>query len=884
MDSKKKNFLENFRLKPKLLNFKKPRKNKPLAKQARNLANRRSVSVPDLTFVPGEADSPLSPLQSSTSDAIFFVAHPDLSDTDSLASSTTFDGPLFARKLSDPVAEVAYRPPPTNSSAAQLNRLSMPVEGFHEETNNVKHSSSGNKVTFLEEGLVKTANRNGQKYSFEPASKTGNEDVSKPEPTERENLFGDEPRPARMLSDDINAFLIRANSLGNEKRPNVLKRSPLTEPKRTFEKGPVQTVSQDFSAEMMSLLDKPFEAADVLTAASAVDTPMEEQVSTPWIFEADEEELEQESSSSLMRDFCMDEGLELEESLEENSAEACEGENSTEAFEGDELDENDIEPIDSSDILSASPGPGALIPSPLQRYLLIINLKEGKNLVNRDKRSGTSDPYVKFKLEGKQFYKSKTVHKNLNPRWNESFSHPLRDRDHLVEVRVYDKNLTSDYFMGSNTIPLRNLELQKTHELELHLSHPKGKESDVGVIVVDVRLVFRDATVKRGPRFRPRKNKQHQSPAPRIAETPKNQMKNQIWTGVLHITLVEGQDLPQYGQGDIYVRFRLGDQKYKSKNLCIQANPQWREQFDFNQFEDNQEPLQVEVFLKRGRKGEESWGTFEVDISTLPLNERKPERRPLNPGKGKLVFLVTHRPCWGVSITDTDKATLGIQEERDAVMEKFSLRNSYKCLREVGFLQVSVLRANDLPATDINGKSNPYCVIQLGNCKLQTHSVSRTVSPEWNKTFTLPIKDIHEVVELIVFDDNGDRTPNFLGKVAIPLLTVQNGQEMCLFLKKEDLGRLSKGTITLVLDVVYNKVRAGIKTFQPKETKLIEENLKFNKKVLARNIYRVRKISTAVLYTLQYIKSCFQWESTQRSLIAFLRQAERAFSESETLQ
>lgn len=38
-----------------------------------------------------------------------------------------------------------------------------------------------------------------------------------------------------------------------------------------------------------------------------------------------------------------------------------------------------------------------------------------------------------------------------------------------------------------------------------------------------------------------------------------------MWNGVLGIALVEGQDLPQYGQGDIYVRFRLGDQKYKSK-------------------------------------------------------------------------------------------------------------------------------------------------------------------------------------------------------------------------------------------------------------------------------------------------------------------------------
>lgn len=32
-----------------------------------------------------------------------------------------------------------------------------------------------------------------------------------------------------------------------------------------------------------------------------------------------------------------------------------------------------------------------------------------------------------------------------------------------------------------------------------------------------------------------------------------------------------------------------------------------------------------------------------------------------------------------------------------------SLRNSHKCVGEVGFLQVKVLKANDLPATDLNG-------------------------------------------------------------------------------------------------------------------------------------------------------------------------------------
>lgn len=72
----------------------------------------------------------------------------------------------------------------------------------------------------------------------------------------------------------------------------------------------------------------------------------------------------------------------------------------------------------------------------------------------------------------------------------------------------------------------------------------------------------------------------------RPPETPKTQSKNQMWTEVLAITLVEGQDLPQYGQGDIYVRFRLGDQKYKSKvgQLLNDSHPFFHSSFCFPSF------------------------------------------------------------------------------------------------------------------------------------------------------------------------------------------------------------------------------------------------------------------------------------------------------------
>lgn len=47
-------------------------------------------------------------------------------------------------------------------------------------------------------------------------------------------------------------------------------------------------------------------------------------------------------------------------------------------------------------------------------YELKVNLKKGTNLAIRD-ISGTSDPYVKFVLNGNTVHKSKIIFKNLNP-------------------------------------------------------------------------------------------------------------------------------------------------------------------------------------------------------------------------------------------------------------------------------------------------------------------------------------------------------------------------------------------------------------------------------------------------------------------------------------
>lgn len=503
---------------------------------------------------------------------------------------------------------------------------------------------------------------------------------------------------------------------------------------------------------------------------------------------------------------------------------------------------------------------GSDVREPVKSFLVTITLKEGRNLVVRD-RCGTSDPYVKFKLDGKTFYKSKTVYKNLNPSWNETFSLPVKDLSQKLYIKVYDRDLTTDDFMGSACVLLSDLEMDKVNELSVPLSDPNSLEEDMGLILVDMTLALRDGSSRK-------LNSSNTNPSFRLSDSFH---KSQLWTSVVTVTLVEGHDLPvEAAAGHFFVCFRLGEQRFKSKNQSKIANPQWRERFTFNQFIFSPDVMEMEIWSKEGRKSEECLGVCEVNLSQLSVNQRQLFTHTLDHGRGRVLFLVELNTCSGVSLCDLCASPLDEPRQRQEQLDYYSLKNSLRKMRDIGFLQVKVLKASDLIAADINGKSDPFCVVDLGNDRLQTHTVYKTLYPEWNRVMTLPVKDIHDVLMVTVFDEDGDKAPDFLGKVAVPLLSIRGGQQITLPLLKQDLSGLSKGTITLELEVIFNPIRASLRTFQPKERIFIEDNPKFSKKALARNVMRVQTLLRAIMSALQYIKSCFQWENTQRSLLAFL--------------
>ncbi|XP_021111440.1 multiple C2 and transmembrane domain-containing protein 1 isoform X3 [Heterocephalus glaber] len=493
-------------------------------------------------------------------------------------------------------------------------------------------------------------------------------------------------------------------------------------------------------------------------------------------------------------------------------------------------------------------------------YQLDITLKRGQSLAARD-RGGTSDPYVKFKIGRKEVFRSKIIHKNLNPVWEEKACILIEHLREPLYIKVFDYDFgLQDDFMGSAFLDLTQLELNRPTDVTLTLKDPHYPDHDLGIILLLVVL-----TPKEGE---PRDVFQSQSL--RLSDQHR---KSHLWRGIVSITLIEGRDLKAMdsnGLSDPYVKFRLGHQKYKSKIMPKTLNPQWREQFDFHLYEERGGIIDITAWDKDAGKRDDFIGRCQVDLSALSREQTHKLELQLEEGEGHLVLLVTLTASATVSISDLSANSLEDQKEREEILKRYSPLRIFHNLKDVGFLQVKVIRAEGLMAADVTGKSDPFCVVELNNDRLLTHTVYKNLNPEWNKVFTFNIKDIHSVLEVTVYDEDRDRSADFLGKVAIPLLSIQNGEQKAYVLKNKQLTGPTKGVIYLEIDVIFNAVKASLRTLIPKEQKYIEEENRLSKQLLLRNFIRMKHCVMVLVNAAYYVNSCFDWDSPPRSLAAFV--------------
>uniref|UniRef100_A0A8D3A761 Multiple C2 and transmembrane domain containing 1 n=1 Tax=Scophthalmus maximus TaxID=52904 RepID=A0A8D3A761_SCOMX len=529
-------------------------------------------------------------------------------------------------------------------------------------------------------------------------------------------------------------------------------------------------------------------------------------------------------------------------------------------------EEEEEEAVEEEDIVGPSNAePTPRPPSPAM-YQLDVVLKKGNNLAIRD-RTGTSDPYVKFKIAGKEVFRSKTIHKNLNPVWDERASlHVETLRDPLyVKVFDYDFGLQDD-FMGSAYLHLESLEHQRTLDVTLDLKDPQYPEHNLGSLELAVTLSpkdgdFRDATMLLRRNWK--RTSKYQSM--RLSDVHR---KAQLWRGIVSISLIEGrglQPMDANGLSDPYVKFRMGHQKYKSKTIPKTLGPQWREQFDFHLYEEQGGHVDITVWDKDAGKKDDFMGRCTIDLSLLSKERTYKLHLPLEQGEGVLVLLVTLTASAAVSISDLSINMLDDPNERHQIMQRYSLWRSFYNLKDVGVVQVKVIRAEGLLAADVTGKSDPFCVVELSNDRLQTHTVYKNLNPEWNKVFTFASSWGSKVAR-------GADSVGYCQTDAchVPLPQIQNGERKAYALKSKELTGPTKGVIFLEIDVIFNAVKAGLRTLIPIEQKYIEEEPRVSKQLLLHNFNRVRRCIMFLINTGCYINSCFEWDSPQRSICAFV--------------
>ncbi|XP_053619989.1 multiple C2 and transmembrane domain-containing protein isoform X8 [Plodia interpunctella] len=354
-------------------------------------------------------------------------------------------------------------------------------------------------------------------------------------------------------------------------------------------------------------------------------------------------------------------------------------------------------------------------------------------------------------------------------------------------------------------------------------------------------------------------------------------LKAQIWSSVVTIVLVEAKNLPAMDMdtrsSDPYCKFRLGNEKYKSKVVWKSLHPSWLEQFDLHLYDDQEQILEVTVWDKDKQTKDDFLGRCTIDLSKLEREKTHNIWQDLEDGNGQIFLLLTiSGTTQSETITD-----LTSYRENPKDIEIIERRYTWYRVKEqaagAGWLCVKVYGAAGLAAADLGGKSDPFCVLELGNARLQTHTEYKTLAPNWMKIFTFTVKDICSYLELTVYDEDHDHKVEFLGKLTIPLLTIRNGEKRWYALKDKKMRARAKGNypqILLEMTVIWNPLKAAIRAVNPKEPKYMHQEAKFKRQLFIRNVMRLKAIIMWFIEIGKILQDCFEWESKLLSFMGLL--------------
>ncbi|KJZ78705.1 hypothetical protein HIM_02096 [Hirsutella minnesotensis 3608] len=93
-------------------------------------------------------------------------------------------------------------------------------------------------------------------------------------------------------------------------------------------------------------------------------------------------------------------------------------------------------------------------------------------------------------------------------------------------------------------------------------------------------------------------------------------------------------------------------------------------------------------------------------------------------------------------------------------------------------VKVVILRARNLAAKDRGGTSDPYLVLTLGDSRAVTHSVSKTLNPEWNVIEEMPVNSVNSLILDVICWDKDRFGKDYMGEFDLALEEVFQNEKI----------------------------------------------------------------------------------------------------------
>uniref|UniRef100_A0A5B6ZAP4 Synaptotagmin-5-like n=1 Tax=Davidia involucrata TaxID=16924 RepID=A0A5B6ZAP4_DAVIN len=251
--------------------------------------------------------------------------------------------------------------------------------------------------------------------------------------------------------------------------------------------------------------------------------------------------------------------------------------------------------------------------------------------------------------------------------------------------------------------------------------------------------------------------------------------------GILEVKLVQAKELTNkdiIGKSDpfavLYIR-PLPDRMKTSKTINNQLNPVWNEHFEFIVEDASTQHLVIKVYDNEGVQAAELIGCAQIQLKDIEpgkvkdvwlklVKDLEVQRDNKNRGQVHLELLYcpfgmkngfTNPFASNVSMTSLEKVLKSGAEGKEAVENGKEVKLKKREVIVRGVLSVTVTSAEDLQATDLMGKSDPYVVLIMKKTetKNKTRVVNDSLNPVWNQTFDFVVEDgLHDMLILEVWD------------------------------------------------------------------------------------------------------------------------------------